>query len=96
MYRWSHHFIKSFLKSTFHLNIQGVSFKGYTANEVVTIFEKITDDENELRIRLKLCPTYDFKQEILSYGERVTVISPESFRNEVSGEYKRILKKYKD
>lgn len=28
-------------------NIQGISFKGYTANEVVTMFEKITDDENE-------------------------------------------------
>ena len=27
--------------------VQGVSFKGYTANEVVTMFEKITDDENE-------------------------------------------------
>lgn len=58
--------------------------------------EIITDDENQFRIRLKLCPTYDFKQEILSYGERVTVISPKSFRDEVSGEYKRILKKYKD
>lgn len=56
--------------------------------------EIVTDDENELRIRLKLCPTYDFKQEILSYGERVTVISPESFRKEVYGEYKRILMKY--
>lgn len=56
--------------------------------------EIVTDDENELRIRLKLCPTYDFKQEILSYGERVTVISPESFRNEIAGEYRRILMKY--
>lgn len=57
--------------------------------------EIIADDENEFRIRVKLCPTYDFKQEILSYGERVTVISPKSFRDQVSGEYKRILKKYK-
>ena len=27
--------------------VHGISFKGYTANEVVTMFEKITDDENE-------------------------------------------------
>lgn len=58
--------------------------------------EILTDDGKELRIRLMLSPTYDFKQEILSYGERVTVISPESFRKEVYGEYKRILSKYED
>lgn len=58
--------------------------------------EIIADDEQELRIRLKLYPTYDFKQEILSHGERVTVISPKSFRDEVRDEYKRILKKYEN
>ena len=56
--------------------------------------EIMTDNETELRIRLKLYPTYDFKQEILSYGERVTVISPESFREEIANEYRRILQKY--
>ncbi|MBU4538356.1 MAG: WYL domain-containing protein [Weeksellaceae bacterium] len=58
--------------------------------------EIITDNEKELRIRLTLYPTYDFKQEILSQGERVTVISPKAFRDEVEDEYRRILKKYEN
>lgn len=56
--------------------------------------EILVDNDVELRIQLKLYPTYDFKQEILSHGERVTVISPENFKNEVKEEYQRILKKY--
>ncbi len=41
---------KTSVMKTFEFIFQGVqdiSFKGYTANEVVTMFEKITDDENE-------------------------------------------------
>lgn len=37
--------MKSF--ESIFLGVKGTSFKGYTANEVVTMFEKITVDENE-------------------------------------------------
>lgn len=56
--------------------------------------EIIQDDETELRIRLNIYPTYDFKQEILSYGNRVCVISPATFRNEVKKEIQEMLAFY--
>lgn len=45
--------------------------------------EILIDNENELKIKLILVPTYDFVQEILSLGDTVKVISPESFRQEI-------------
>ncbi len=56
--------------------------------------EIIQDNETELRIRLNIYPTYDFKQEILSYGNRVCVISPAAFRNEVKKEIQEMLDCY--
>jgi predicted DNA-binding transcriptional regulator YafY len=45
--------------------------------------EILEDNENELKIKLTLVPTYDFVQEILSQGNSVEVVSPESFRTEI-------------
>ncbi len=56
--------------------------------------EVLVDDENELRIKLKLYPTYDFKQEILMHGNRVKVIAPESFKKEIKEEIKQMLSNY--
>lgn len=56
--------------------------------------EIVKDDENGLHIRLTLYPTYDFKQEILSYGNRVRVLSPDSFKNEIKHEIQEILSFY--
>ncbi|MDY4563563.1 MAG: WYL domain-containing protein [Candidatus Cryptobacteroides sp.] len=41
-----------------------------------------------------IAPTYDFKQEILSHGAFVEVISPEWFRNAVSGDIAEMASKY--
>ena len=54
----------------------------------------LTDDEHEFRIALQLYPTYDFRQEILSYGNRVQVIAPEHFRNEIKKEVQEMLSFY--
>ncbi|WP_312207462.1 WYL domain-containing protein [Epilithonimonas hominis] len=47
-----------------------------------------------MRIKLKLFPTFDFTQEILSHGANVTVISPESFRDEIAKAISEMYKKY--
>ena len=57
--------------------------------------EIVTDNEKELRIKVKLCPTFDFTQEILSHGQNVTVISPQSFRDEIAKTISEMYKKYK-
>ncbi len=58
--------------------------------------EIVTDNEKELRIKLTLCPTFDFTQEILAHGHNVTVISPESFQNELKQEIKKMLNNYSE
>ncbi|MGC9331282.1 MAG: helix-turn-helix transcriptional regulator [Bacteroidales bacterium] len=56
--------------------------------------EILKDNDNELRIKLHLRPTYDFRMEILSYGESVKVIQPKSFRQEVIHIYRKALDRY--
>lgn len=58
--------------------------------------EILIETDKELRIKLMLCPTFDFKQEILSHGENVTVISPSTFRNEIKNEIKLMMNNYNE
>ncbi|MDO4214096.1 MAG: WYL domain-containing protein [Bacteroidales bacterium] len=41
-----------------------------------------------------IAPTYDFKQEMLSHGAFVEVLSPEWFRDEISGDIAKMASKY--
>jgi predicted DNA-binding transcriptional regulator YafY len=43
----------------------------------------LLDNEQELRISLKIFLTHDFKMEILSFGENVKVIEPQFFAKEI-------------
>lgn len=52
----------------------------------------IKDDEDELQIKLTLCITFDFIMEILSYGENVKVLKPDSLNNELKQIYRNALK----
>lgn len=42
-----------------------------------------------------LRPTFDFRQELLSQGEQIEILEPESFRHETAALHERILKRYK-
>lgn len=52
------------------------------------------DNEDDFRISLKLCITYDFKMELLSFGDTLTVIAPESLRNDIVELHKNSLRNY--
>jgi predicted DNA-binding transcriptional regulator YafY len=54
----------------------------------------IADSDEELRISLKLCITHDFKMELLSYGDTVKVLEPQSLAAELKEIYKKALEKY--
>lgn len=56
--------------------------------------EILVDDDDEFRIKLTLVPTYDFEREILSHGNSVKIISPESFRNVMKAEVEDMLKNF--
>jgi predicted DNA-binding transcriptional regulator YafY len=54
----------------------------------------LIDNEDELRISLKIFIAFDFVQELLSYGKTVKVIQPQSLIDEVKGIYAEALGKY--
>lgn len=54
----------------------------------------LIDSDKELKISLKLCITYDFKMELLSFGDTLTVISPESLKNDIIELHKKALDNY--
>ncbi len=51
-------------------------------------------DENGLLITIDVIPNYELEKLILSFGESVEVISPESFRNQISNKLRIALNKY--
>lgn len=53
------------------------------------------ENENELRIKLKIFITHDFIMELLSFGENVKVIKPESLVNSIKEVYNKALNLYK-
>jgi len=70
---------------------QGKFVKSYPLHESQ---EVIRDDAKELRIRLRLCITYDLKMELLSYGERVKILAPAALKKEMQKIYRKALEQY--
>jgi len=57
--------------------------------------EIIHEDKKELRVKLQLFVTHDFKMELLSLGEEVKVLQPESLIQEMKETLKKALGRYK-
>jgi len=57
--------------------------------------EIILDTEDELQIKLKLCNTFDFRMELLSYGNDVKVLKPESLIKEIKETLQKAFEQYK-
>jgi predicted DNA-binding transcriptional regulator YafY len=53
------------------------------------------ENESETIFEYHLIPTYDFKMEILSYGDQVKVVKPESLKNDIIRQLQDSLKAYK-
>ena len=56
--------------------------------------EILKDNENELLIKLSLYVTHDFFMEVLSFGENVKVIQPESLISDLKNTYNNVLNLY--
>jgi predicted DNA-binding transcriptional regulator YafY len=54
----------------------------------------VSENDSETVFKVFLMPTYDFQREILSYGKRVQILAPESFKNEMKEEIDIMLKKF--
>lgn len=76
-----------------------LSFDSVQGNYIKTLplhssQEILVDDENELRVKLTIFITFDFIMEILSYGEKVKIIEPQSLKKEVKKRLKKTLDYY--
>ena len=71
--------------------VQGKYIKTLPLHESQVILK---DNEQELLIKLSLYITHDFFMEVLSFGENVKVIQPESLISDLKRTYKNVLKLY--
>ena len=56
--------------------------------------QEIESDDEYSIFTLRICPEYDFQQEILSNGEDVEVLEPQWLREEIAGKVNRLCNKY--
>ncbi len=54
----------------------------------------LMENEDELRFKYFIRPTYDFKMELLSYGDQVRVVEPKSLRIQIQEQLKNALNAY--
>lgn len=54
----------------------------------------LIDNEDELKVKLTLFVTHDFFMELLSYGENLKVIEPESLIKDIKNSLQETLKQY--
>lgn len=85
--------------STLHENPEEItiSFKPHQGKYIKSLplhssQEVLVDDENELKIKLMLVPTFDFEQELLQHSEHLKIISPKSFKIRMEKIWKNALK----
>ncbi|TBW30253.1 YafY family protein [Gramella sp. KN1008] len=56
--------------------------------------ELIEQNDKEIRYRYFIRPTYDFKMEILSYGDQVKVLAPKILQQKIKEQLKRSIARY--
>jgi len=71
--------------------LQGKYIKSLPLHETQQV---IKDNDEELRVSLKIYITYDFIMEVLSHGEMVKVIKPGSLQQELKKTYQKALENY--
>ncbi|MCB0472772.1 MAG: WYL domain-containing protein [Flavobacteriaceae bacterium] len=57
--------------------------------------EIIKEDKNEVHVKLNIIPNYEFKQKIMMLGEKVKVLKPIWFADDIKRSLEETLKKYK-
>lgn len=74
-------------------NHQGSYIKTMPLHESQQIIKETPD---EMLVKLKLIPTYDFLMEILYYGEFVQVLEPKHLADEIKQKFQKAVKLYED
>lgn len=54
----------------------------------------LVDNDDEIRVSVFLVPTFDFEREILSLGQNVKILEPESFKEHLKKEVENMLTQF--
>lgn len=57
--------------------------------------ELVLKNEEEFRFSYFIRPTYDFRMELLSYGDQVKILKPEGLKKSIKSQLQKALKGYK-
>jgi hypothetical protein len=76
------------------IKVTGVQWKYFNALPLHPSQEETTAADDYSIFRYFICPTYDFRQELLSHGAETEVLSPAWFRDEISVISKEMNKLY--
>ncbi|MGM1057241.1 MAG: helix-turn-helix transcriptional regulator [Bacteroidota bacterium] len=57
--------------------------------------ELVLKNEEEIRFSYFIRPTYDFRMEVLSYGDQVKILKPEGLKKSIKSQLQKALKGYK-
>jgi predicted DNA-binding transcriptional regulator YafY len=76
-----------------------LSFDPFQGNYIKTLplhhtQEILVDNDDELKIKLKLCLTHDFLMELLSFGDNLEVIEPKALVEQIKEAHKNAYKQY--
>ena len=79
---------------TIVLSFEPVDGRYLKSNKLHEFQEVIIDNEEEIRIKLRVYITPDFIMELLSHGENLEIISPAKLKKEIRKIYSQALKQY--
>lgn len=71
--------------------IQGKYIKSLPLHDTQII---VTDNNKEVQVRLKLCITFDFVMELLSFGDQMKVIQPKRLILKIKRAHEKAFKQY--
>ena len=54
----------------------------------------LVDNDEEMKIKLKLCITHDLVVELLSFGDNMIVIEPKSLADQIKLEHEKAFNQY--
>ena len=80
--------------STVQLRVAAGQVKYFESLPLHASQEKVEENEDYTVFQYRLVPTFDLKQEILSRGPSVEVLSPDWFRDEVKADIAQMYKNY--
>ena len=77
------------------LKVYGTQVQYFRSLPLHSSQKEIVTDKNHSIFTYFLTPDYDFKQDVLSFGDKVEVLEPKELREEMKGIVEKLMNNYK-